>query len=1062
VGEPDGPINPSVLFYLDHPQTGHRFLIDSGATVSILTPPAGPLPPEVYDPRVHIVTATGGPIPQYGRRKLRIDFGLTCPFDWTFYVAGVQSPIIGADFLARHGLLVDVGERRLIERATLRSTEIFPAPAHEGEHRIHVIARLTAPDAGLLDATNVSVFFSDLFQPIALGNEAKTAPFEHHIVTDGARPVFSRPRRLAPDREAAAKKHFEELCTAGICRPSDSPWASPLHIVPKPDGSQRNCGDYRGLNVVTKDDRYPMRVVQDMTNNLHGAVIFSKIDLRHGFYHIPVAAEDVPKTAITTPFGLFEFIRMPFGLKNAPQTFNRYMAHVLKDLKRVSAFADDLLIGSRSLEEHKRDLLAVLERLRKWNLRINGEKSVFFVTEVEYLGFRVQPGHFGIIPERFHALAVIPLPKDSTALRRFNGMVNYYRRFIPHCSELLVELTKVAGVKGKGKPITWTPSLTSNFRHVQSVLLRAVRELAYPTDNGELRLITDASKLAAGAALEQLQDDVWVPLGYYSCKFNDTEVRYATFDRELLAMYRAVLHFRHMLEARAFHVLTDHKPLTHALDVGLDRANDRQLRQLDFIARFTRDVRFVPGVDNVVADILSRDVPTPENIAIGAVYLSPDEAGTTEAGLPILNITNVSFSLIAGKQEVDSELARLRTQSGQKFITTPAADGTLVWCETSTGRPRPYLPPEFRRVLFDSIHGMAHPGRRATQRLITARYFWPSMKAEICRWVAECPACAVSRVDRHIRPPISQFVPAGRFRHVHADIVGPLPFSQNKQYMFTFIDRQTRWVEAVPTHSITAEAMARAFVSNWVSRFGAPETLSSDRGAQYTSELFAELNRVLGTHHIKTTAYHPEANGILERFHRSLGDSLTAVCSDKRTADWAAELPIVLLSLRSTLKEDLGASPAELLYGESLVLPPEMITPSNGKPPDADIVRKFREAMHRTVPTNPRPTADRPVYLPKTLTSADYVYVLIPTHHHKLAPRYEGPFRVLAKLSDQVYRVDLPRGPENICTKRLKPAPVEAVAISLISAAIIKLVTVTPRVNKTVSWATCLTRTSAL
>jgi len=442
-----------------------------------------------------------------------------------------------------------------------------------------------------------------------------------------------------------------------------------------------------------------------------------------------------------------------------------------------------------------------------------------------------------------------------------------------------------------------------------------------------MRLVTDASTIAIGSVLEQLVCENWVPLGFFSRKLNSAQKRYSTFDRELLAVYDSILHFRHLLEGREFFVLTDHKPLTTALASRADRPNERQLRQLDIISQYTNDIRYIPGSDNVVADLLSRDIPNADEVL--PTCSESISTFVTALSVSATGLNHNMFSDLFKAQQTDSELVKLRENEALKFVEIDAGPkNTPLWCSISTGKPRLYLSELFRKDCFNRLHDVSHPGQTATRRLICERYIWPNMKKEIRQWVSDCPGCARSKVVRHIHPSSPAFeIPKNRFQHVHMDIVGPYPSSQGKRYIFTFIDRYTRWPEAIPTSSITAEALANCFVTHWVSRYGCPSEITSDRGTQYTSELFAELNRLLGVHHIRTTAYHPEANGMVERFHRTLGDSITAVCASRPGVSWTKVLPMMMLNLRSTHKEGLGASPAELMYGCGLHLPSDLVAP---------------------------------------------------------------------------------------------------------------------------------------
>lgn len=596
--------------------------------------------------------------------------------------------------------------------------------------------------------------YDDVFESLIGLPPDRADPFTIEL-EPGTKPITKAPYRMALAEMAELKKQLDELMEKGFVRPSSSPWGAPVLFVKKKDGSFRLCIDYRGINRVTVKNKYPLPRIDELLDQLRGATCFSKIDLASGYHQIPIAEEDVRKTAFRSRYGHYEFVVMPFGLTNAPAAFMKMMNNVFRDYldEFVIVFIDDILIYSKNQEEHKDHLRKVLDRLREHKLFAKLSKCSFWQREIGFLGHVVSDKGVSVDQGKIKAIADWPRPRNATEIRSFLGLAGYYRRFVKGFASMAQPLTKLTG---KDVQFVWTEGCDASFSKLKE-MLTTTPVLALPMDNEPYVVYTDASKVGLGCVLMQ-QGKV---IAYASRQLRKHEGNYPTHDLEMAAVVFALKIWRSYLYGAKVQVFTDHKSLKYIFTQP--ELNLRQRRWMELVADYDLDIAYHPGKANLVADALSRkrvasaSEKDMEELVhmVGTLRLAALTDELEPLGLGAADQADL-LSRVRLAQEKDEDL--MKASKNEKTEYQTSNNGTIlvngrVCVPNDTG-----LRDEILKEAHQSKFSI-HPGANKMYRDLKRYYHWVGMKRDVAKWVAGCPICQMVKAENQVPSGLLQSLP---------------------------------------------------------------------------------------------------------------------------------------------------------------------------------------------------------------------------------------------------------------------------------------------------------------
>lgn len=761
-------------------------------------------------------------------------------------------------------------------------------------------------------------------------------PYDHKIdLIDDATPPLGPIYSLSETEQLALREYLSENLSKGFIKQSQSPCGAPILFVKKKDGSLRLCVDYRGLNRITRKDRYPLPLIPDLLDRLRTAKRFTKLDLRGAYNLVRIAPGDEWKTAFRTRYGSFEYNVMPFGLCNAPATFQRFMNEVFADLLDISVvvYLDDILIYSDDPTSHTQHVREVLERLKKHGLFCQSSKCEFSTDTTEFLGFVCTSEGIKMDESKIDIIKKWPRPRNVRDVQSFLGFANFYRRFIYDYSQIVIPLTRLTR---KSTRWEWTEPCQSAF---DSLKLAFTSAPVLTHWQPELRTIveTDASDYAIAAIISiENQENELHPIAFHSRTLSPTELNYDTHDKELLAIFEAFKVWRHYLEGspHVIDVVTDHKNLEYFSTTKM--LTRRQARWSEYLSSFNLLIRFRPGKLGAKPDALTRrpDVypkrgdrdyagSNPHNFrpVFGSEQLATSLRATFLAE-PVLRAATL-IDLEALRTDILEGL-KVDAVAQEHISKIQEGSDTPKWSISESGfllfEDRIYVPDytpargNLRLRLLQERHDhptAGHFGQTKTIELIRREYTWPQLRIDVQKFVKSCIPCSRAKVPRHkpygLLKPLP--IPSRPWDSISMDFIDQLPLSNSFTSILVIIDRLSKQGIFIPTvNECTSQDLARLFLIHVFSKHGIPNHITSDRGPEFTSHFFKSLGSLLDIKLHFTSGYHPEGDGQTERVNQTLEQYLRIYCNFQQD-NWSELLPLAEFAYNNAPNATTGISP---------------------------------------------------------------------------------------------------------------------------------------------------------
>jgi transposase InsO family protein len=957
----------------------------------------------------------------------------------------VETVVLGYEFMQQHQVCIDIRRQCMYFGTDDRSTVFFKTGSSNttGDNRLQSLRKgltsITAPASPLAERAEKN--FPEELRPKIhrLLDEFKslfdmedtsttTTTTKHHIRLKDATPFRLRPYRYSDEKKKIIQEQVEKMLVSGVIEPSTSEYASPVVIVKKKDGQPRFCVDYRRLNAATRDEAAPLPIIQEMLRDLGQAKVFTSLDLKSGYWQVPLSDESKEYTAFTTPDGgLYQFRVMPFGLKGAPPTFQRLMSQeVLTGHLRnfTMVYLDDIIVYSTNHEEHIKHLQLVFERLQIHGLRCAPEKCHLGEREIVYLGHVVSTQ--GNQPQQLHLRQIqeAPTPKDRRSLRSFLGLCNWLRDYVPRFADIAYPLTDLLSAK---KPWRWGPTEEEAFRSVKKVLAQPLM-LHRPNPKLPYVLQTDASGTGMAAVLYQEDGGRRRIISYSSARFNPTEMKYHSNEQECLAVVWAIRRYRPYIEDKPFLLRTDNKALTWLQTTKNERA--KLLRWALELQSYQFTIEHCPGKENQLPDMLSRDPNARES--------HEEDVEDVERLLP--------RACPAALHTLAEEVRRAQVEDGEvtakvvEALRDPAKsaeswvqrfrygyfeeDGQLFY-----GPERKlFVPTDVRQRVLFSYHDEAlagHPGAEETERSIAQHFHWPKLQESVRRYVRRCLLCAQYKCgSSQPAAPQKPRQPKRPFEAIACDLMGPYPRTPSgNRFILVVTDLFSRWVEGFAIPTSTTSVIVRLLEEEVFTRQGYPGAIITDNGSQFTSRRWTRACRHWQTRTWTTAPYTPRENPT-ERRNQELKKALRFRLVGRGQNTWDSELSTALFSVRRRRNAATGMSPSQLLYGRDLAYPGAWDAPGDNEPLTPASEPLIEAQRHQELYIQRRFRDEDAAIV--TFQPGDLVMLRVPavTPFRPFNCKWTGPHQVIRRIGQShVYVVKIGEARAKHHVDRLRAAP---------------------------------------